>query len=92
MDYLHVVFGVEVCTGPGLTRSPYPARPADRAGAADKRWIFQRAGPGRHMRDDFLEWAGPGRHMRGDFSNGPGREKEKRVFNGRIWLQKKEDE
>ena len=35
-----------------------------------------------------------GRHMRGDFSNGPGRAGKKRneFFNGRIWLQKKEDE
>ena len=35
---------LEVCTGPGLVRGPYPAQPAGRAGPADERLFFQRAG------------------------------------------------
>ena len=74
---------VEVCTGLGLARGPYPAR--------QMRGDFSN-GLGRQMRDNFFN--GPGRHMRGDFSNGPGRAGKKRneFFNGGVWLQKMEDE
>ena len=50
---------VEVCTGPRLARGPYPTQPAGWAGPADEREFFQRAGPGRQMKDDFSY--GPGR-------------------------------
>ena len=70
---------LEFCTGPGPAKGPNTTRPADRAGPANMGWSFQRAGPGRRMR--------------GDFSNGPGRAGKKRndFFDGRVWLQKKED-
>ena len=48
-------------------------------------------GSGWRIRDDFSY--GPGRQMKDDFSNGPGRAGKKRneFFNGRVWLQKKEE-
>ena len=65
--WIKVVDIIEVCTGQGLHRGPYPDRavrceviyPTGRAGPANEGWFFRRAGPGRQMRDDFSD--GPGR-------------------------------
>ena len=78
--------GLEVCLGPDLARELGRQMRGDFSNEL-----------GQHMRGDFSN--GPDRHMRGDFSNGPGRagpgragKKRNEFFNGRVWLQKKEDE
>ena len=71
--------------GPGLGPKPVPGGgwemifQSGRAGPANEGWFLQQAVPGRQMRDDF--------------HNGPGRIGKERneFFNGRVWLQQKED-
>ena len=62
---------LEVCTGPGLARDSYPVRPAGRAWAADKRWLFLQAGPANDRW--FFQRAGPGRQKRNESGAGRAR-------------------
>ena len=61
-------------------------------GPADERWFFQRAGPAHE--GGFFQLAGPGRASTWEaiFLKGRAGKKRNEFFNGRIWLQKKEDE